>query len=200
LERKQTAALKTKSKHTGYIIYFGLWQKADQVKAKLNEIKWVTEKRRVLVAQLRFRQKVLKQIVSDKQVYQVSEKEKAHSIEKLKSNVLTLIADTDEGPGVAKSSRNIPLFVGKRVLHTFEDGKWKGRAISVAKGYPDFYSIVYDIDVDDTSTATAMYTYKLKEDYRKGNLEIIPGVVSYRSFCSSSSWSSALQLTYFVFR
>ncbi|VDI25487.1 Hypothetical predicted protein [Mytilus galloprovincialis] len=30
LEKKQKAALKTKSKHTSNIIYFGLWQKTDQ--------------------------------------------------------------------------------------------------------------------------------------------------------------------------
>ncbi|VDI49877.1 Hypothetical predicted protein [Mytilus galloprovincialis] len=179
LEKKQKAALKTKSKHTSNIIYFGLWQKKDQVNAILDEIEGVTEKRKALVAQIRFRQKVMKQVVNDKKLYHVSEKGKAHSIDKLKSNVLKLIVDAGDGPGEERSSRNIPLFVGKRVSHAFNDGKWKGHVISVVKGFPDFYNIVYDTDmtdVGDTSSASAIYTYKLKEDYRNGNLEIIPEV------------------------
>ncbi|VDI69835.1 Hypothetical predicted protein [Mytilus galloprovincialis] len=130
LEKKQKAALKTKSKHTCNIIYFGLWQKTDQVNAILDEIEG-------------------------------------------------LIVDAGDGPGEERSSRNIPLFVGKRVSHAFNDGKWKGHVISVVKGFPDFYNIVYDTDmtdVGDTSSASAIYTYKLKEDYRNGNLEIIPEV------------------------
>lgn len=107
-------------------------------------------------------------------------------------NVLKLIEDAGTGPGVERKSQNLPLFVGKRVIHTFEEGKWNGRVVSVVKGYPDFYNSIYDSDVEDTSTPTGIYTYKLKKDYKYGNLEIIPDVVSYRS-CSSSS--SALQLT-----
>lgn len=41
-----------------------------------------------------------------------------------------------------------------------------GRIVSVVKGYPDFYNIIYDSDVEDTSTPTGIYTYKLKKDYK----------------------------------
>lgn len=184
LEKRHQTALKTKTKYTTDIVYYGLWQKTDEVDTTLEEIKGVTEKRKALVSQIRFRQKVLKQVVSDKKIYQISAKGKPHSIEKLKENVVKLITDAGEGPGEEKLSQNIPLFVGKRVVHTFDAGKWKGQVISAVKGFPDFYNIIYDVDVEDTSTPTAIYTYKLKDDYRNGNLEIIPDVVSYRSSSS----------------
>lgn len=176
LEKKQKAVLKAKSKHTNDIIYFGLWQNRDQVGTILEEIPGVSEKRKALISQIRFRQKVLKQSVSDKKIYHVIEKGKAHSIDKLTENVLKLIKDAGEGVGSERKSQNVPLFVGKRVVHTFEDGKWNGRVISVVQGFPDFYNIIYDKDVEDTTTPTAIYTYKLKEDCRNGNLEIIPDV------------------------
>lgn len=89
------------------------------------------EKRKALISQIRFRQKVFKQSVSDKKIYHVTEKGKAHSIDKLKENVLKLIKDAVEGVGSGRKSQNVPLFVGKRVVHTFEDGTWNYRIISV---------------------------------------------------------------------
>ncbi|CAC5398192.1 unnamed protein product [Mytilus coruscus] len=178
LEKKQKAVLKAKSQHTNDIIYFGLWQNRDQVDTILEEIPGVSEKRKALISQIRFRQKVLKQSVNDEKIYHVTEKGKAHSIDKLKENVLKLIKDAGEGVGSERKSQNVPLFVGKRVVHTFEDGKWNGRVISVVQGFPDFYNIIYDKDVEDITTPTAIYTYKLKEDYRNGNLEIIPDVIN----------------------
>ena len=121
---------------------------------------------------------MFKQHVSDKKLYHVTEKGKPHSFQKLKENVIKLIKAAGEGEGSEKRSQNIPLFVGKRVIHTFEDGKYHGQVVSVVKGFPDFYNIIYDKDVEDTTSPTAIYTYKLKDDYRDGNLEIIPEVVS----------------------
>ncbi|CAC5358011.1 unnamed protein product [Mytilus coruscus] len=181
LERKQKAAIKTKTKHTSDVIYYGLWQRPDEVDDILNEITSVTEKRKALISQIRFRQKVLKQVVVDKKLYFVSEKGKALSLEKLKSNVIKLIVDATEGPSEERVARDVPLFVGKKVLHTFKEGKWNGRVLSVVKGFPEFYNIVYDCDLDEStatiSSATAIYTYKRKQEYRDGNLEILPEAV-----------------------
>ncbi|CAC5368053.1 unnamed protein product [Mytilus coruscus] len=177
LERKQKAAIKTKTKHTSDVIYYGLWQRPDEVD-DIYEITSVTEKRKALISQIRFRQKVLKQVVVDKKLYFVSEKGKALPLEKLKSNVIKLIVDATEGPSEERVARDVPLFVGKKVLHTFKEGKWNGRVLSVVKGFPEFYNIVYDCDLDEStatiSSATAIYTYKLKQEYRDGNLEILP--------------------------
>lgn len=181
MERKQNAAIKTKTKHTSDVIYYGLWQRPNEVDDILNEIASVAEKRKALTTQLRFRQKVLKQVVKDKKLYFVTEKGKALSIEKLKSNVVKLMVDATDGPSEERVAKDVTLFVGKRVVHTFNEGKWNGRVLSVVKGFPDFYNIVYDCDLDNTtatiSSATAIYTYKLKQEYRDGNLEILPEAV-----------------------
>ena len=54
---------KNKEKQTSDVIFYGLWQTTDTVDEILKSIKKVTEKRKTLVAQLRFRQNVLKQYV-----------------------------------------------------------------------------------------------------------------------------------------
>jgi hypothetical protein len=180
LQEKQKAILKRKSKHTNDILHYGLWQKPEEIDNVLDELETITEKRRALTAQIRFRQRVLKQTVQDKKLYNVSEKGKLCSIEKLKNNVLMLIKDAAEGPCEEKPlNTNQPLLVGKKVCHSFDDRKWIGRVISVVKGFPKFYNIVYDQDIKDSSAPAAIYTYKLQEDYKAGCLQIIPEVVSH---------------------
>lgn len=78
--------------------------------------------------------------------------------------------------------RENPLFVGQWVLHKFkeEEGPW--RVISVVKGFPDFYNIVYDCDVIETnSKSVAILTYELI--YRLYHQVIY----KYRTFCDFSS-------------
>jgi len=82
-----------------------------------------------LTSQIRFRQKVLKQVPRDKKLFQVSEKGKAHSVEKLKSNVLQLIMDAATGPVEKVSQNQIPLLVGEKVKYTFNEGSWPGRVL-----------------------------------------------------------------------
>lgn len=69
LEKKKNNALKLKAKHTNNIIYYGLWQKSEMVDSILEELKGVTEKKKALTSQIRFRKKVLKQVPRDKQNY-----------------------------------------------------------------------------------------------------------------------------------
>jgi hypothetical protein len=61
---------------------------------------------------------------------------------------------------------NIPLFVGKTVKHKFQDGSYKGKVICIVPGFPQWYNVKYE---DDPS----VYAYNLKEDNKKGDLEII---------------------------
>lgn len=163
--------MKSRTKHTNDILYFGLWQKANEVDTHLEEINDNTEKRKALIAQIRFRQKVLKQVVKDKKLYYVSETGKQHSVEKLKENVMKLINEATEGPSEEIYTAAIPLLVGKKVIHSFDEGKWPGRVPSVVKGFPEFY-IVCDCDTQDTGTPTAIYTYKLKEGNREATWKL----------------------------
>jgi hypothetical protein len=50
-------------------------------------------------------------------------------------------------------------------------------------GFPDFYNIIYDSELDSEGNITdntAIYTYRLLDDYRAKKLEIIPEVVGPR--------------------
>lgn len=80
----------------------------------LQSIPKVSEKRKALVAQLRFRQTVLKQVVKDKSVFNASSKGKPLSIEQLTMNVRKLINDA--------------TIIGKK-------GMFTGRVISTVRGF-----------------------------------------------------------------
>lgn len=69
-ENKQRNLLgKKKSKYNNDVLYYGLWQNTEDVDKILDELKDLTEKKKAILAQLRFRQKVLKQSVSDKKYF-----------------------------------------------------------------------------------------------------------------------------------
>lgn len=69
LENKQRNLLKKKSKYTNDVLYYGLWQNTEDVDKILDELKGLAEKKKAILAQLRFRQKVLKQSVNDKKYF-----------------------------------------------------------------------------------------------------------------------------------
>jgi len=87
LQKRKENLYKKKEKQTSDVIFYGLWQTTDTVDEILKSIKKVTEKRKTLVAQLRFRQNVLKQYVKDKSIFNASCKGKALSLEQLTANV-----------------------------------------------------------------------------------------------------------------
>lgn len=80
------------------------------------------------------------------------------------------------GPDTEPQRIRTTLLVGKRVKHRFSDGNYVGRVISVVPGFVNFYNIVYDNDVSEDGITKCVYTYKLLDDYKKGDLEIIPEV------------------------
>ena len=114
---------------------------------------------------------MFKQACKDKSVFTFSKKNAAGKyapipVGDMKQNLCTLIESSFQGPHEEKVVESMPLLVGKRIKHTFEQGKWNGRVISVVPGFPDWYNCVYDED-------TSVYTYRLLEDYRHGQVRII---------------------------
>jgi len=82
---------------------------------------------------------------------------------------------------VTRISSGMPILIGKRIRHTFNEGDFDGKVISTVPGFPDSYNVIYDNELDDEGNITdqtAIYTYKLLDDYRAKKLEIIPEVVS----------------------
>lgn len=176
LEKKSHNQQVQREKQTSDIIYYGLWQSVERMHTALGEIKSLTEKRKALEAQLRFRQNMLKQAYKEKDVFRFSEKGKKHTVNKLKENLTKLIEAAYHGPTDEKVHKRTPLLVGKRVKHRFEDGEHFGNVISVVPGFVNFYNIVYNKDVGVDEITQNVYTYRLLEDYQKGDLEIIPEV------------------------
>ena len=160
------------------ISYFGLWQKVGEVDCKLAEISSKAEKRRALSAQLQFRRYVLKQEVQDKSIFFMSKGGKQLETEIVVENLKKLIGDAFEsGPNTEGMSNLKMLLVGKTVSHTFENDSYDGYVIGVVPGFPAYYNIVYfengektisEVDVDNTP----VYTFRLQDDYRDGNLSI----------------------------
>lgn len=197
LAKKEQNLLTQREKQTNEIAYYGLWQSRGRVDAALGEIDNEKEKRKALEAQLRFRQKMLKQKHENKEVFKFSSKGKKHPISLLKENLLKLIDAAYHGPDTEPQRIKTPLLVGKRVKHRFSDGNYTGRVISVVPGFVSFYNIVYDNDVAEDGITKCVYTYKLLDDYKKGDLEIIPEVsiecIAFQLyFCCQNFWKRML--------
>lgn len=72
--------------------------------------------------------------------------------------------ETQETTHVAGS----PMLVEKRIKHSFDNGVYSGRVVSVVPGFPKWFNVKYDND-------PAIYAYPQQEDYNKGNLTIVVG-------------------------
>ena len=172
IAKKRDKVLKDKENFTNEILYYGLWQTVTDVEKLLAELP-DKEKIKALHAQLRFRQKLLGQEVDDKKVFAFSSKGttgkyKKYGAEKLTENLLKLVRGALEGSSQEASTSNQPLLVSKKVSHKFEGDIWyTGKVISVVPGFPSWYNVKYDGD-------TAIYSYKLLEEYKNGDLKIVP--------------------------
>jgi len=180
LEKQQEKRIKNKEKCTDSIIFYGLWQSPREVEENMLTLNSDAQKREGLQAQLKFRKSVLLQKHPDKSVYSFSYKTesgayKKHPVTILKENLLKLITKAYEGPSKEVHQPDIPLLVGKRVRHTFHDESYTGRVISVVPGYPDYYNIVYDVEREEKRTGSVgvVYTYRLLDDYRAGDLTLL---------------------------
>ena len=130
--------------------------------------------------QIKFRCLVLHQFVDGDKKFNFTEQGKPKPWTALRDHLYKFIdAATSVGEGQSAQttvcndvSVVIPLLIGKIVNHYFSsDGGdrevYKGKVISQVPGFPEWFNITYDED-------DAVYSYKLVEDYREGNLEIIP--------------------------
>ena len=166
-EARRHKQMENKEMMTADIVYYGLWQSAEQVKVSIGQIKSKTEKMDGLKAQLRFRQHILQQ-EADAKLYRHSEKDgdgrRNLTVEEMTSNLLSLIHHSTRQPGPSHT----PFLIGKRVRHLFGEGEARqpneGKIISTVPGYPIWFNIKYSND-------EAIYT--LLEDMEQGDLEII---------------------------
>lgn len=164
IERKEHAKYEQREHLIDDMLYFGLWQSGEMVDKFLENYDTEAEKRKALNCQLRFRKIVLNQ-PGDKKLFQMSEKGKQHSIQTLTDNVKRLIKDS------LNITRANPhhIFVGKRIKHYQMVEKVRtpfyGRVISTVPGFPQWCNVIYDND-------TAIYAYKLIDDYNSGDLEL----------------------------
>ena len=72
------------------------------------------------------------------------------------------------------------ILVGKKNRHTFNEGTVTAKVISTVPVFPDHYNLICDSELDsegNVTDTTAIYTYRLLQDYRAKQLEIIPEVV-----------------------
>ena len=160
----------------------GLWRNKRDVETGLQKISTKTEKLRVLKVQIKFRQKVLVQSHPDSSIFKFSSHGKAHSVEKLKENLCTLLTDKDpvESPTPEEGSLlhtdillQPELLIGRRIKHRFEvDGDlvWYAGVVQQHNYVTSEFQVTYDGEedlcwftlLDDIRTASIMKALKCK--------------------------------------
>ena len=98
--------------------------------------------------------------MKDKSIFNASAKGKALTIDRLTSNVKKLIEDAASkvvSTENRRTSSRMPILVGKQIKHTFNEGTFNGKVISTVPGFPDFYNIIYDNELD--SEGKQQYTH-----------------------------------------
>ena len=174
-EETEQRVLLQKEKITTDIIHSGLWLSLEDIDRSLEQCSSETQKREALKSQLRFRKAVLQQkYPSDKDIYNFSKKGYGpFNSQKLRANLIKLIqaahltssdSETNEAPGEL-------LFVGRQIDHAFlVEGKlqrYRGKVVSQVPGFGEWYNVVYNEEPG------YVYTFKLMEDYRNGDLEVL---------------------------
>ncbi|XP_006822212.1 spindlin-3-like [Saccoglossus kowalevskii] len=129
------------------MIHYGLWQYKQQVLDSLATFQTIEGKKDGLKAQLRFRDTVLQQKPITPKVYTFSKRVSPDSDRRVS---LTWQELRDNLLTLVENAFNLPT--------SQEDGQ--------VPGYGEWFNIVYDDD-------QAVYTYKLLDDYRDGDLKIL---------------------------
>ena len=176
-EAAKQRLLLEKEKITTDMIQYGLWQSEADVNEGLKLAKSETQKRQSLKVQLRFRKTVLQQTYdADKDIYKFSTKQKGQlNSTALKDNLLKLpnaaANQHSSDTGSESPSGSEVHFVGRRIDHQFtEDNQlvtYSGKVISTVPGFPEWFNVVYDNEPD------VVYSFKLIEDFRNGDLHIL---------------------------
>jgi len=169
IARKREKDVINKEAIVNEVQYFGFWQYPETIENNMKTLKTTALKKTALKAQLRFRKAILHQETIDQKVFQFSEKGKEYSVETLNENLTTLVNLALQRKEKDNSSESI--FISKRIKHYFTENDMRtpyfGRVISAVPGYPEWINVIYDDDL-------AVYVYKLGEEYRNGDLEIVP--------------------------
>ena len=147
---------------------------------KLNNVPLTKEKYEACKKQIQFRREVLNQFIEGDKKFRFTEQGKPKPWDILMNHLFIFIdaaLSVSEGQSVPKTtpdqeSVSVPLLVGKTVNHSFatddpDKVSYVGKVISQVPGFPDWY------ENDD-----AVYSYRLVEDYKDGNLEIVPEAVT----------------------
>ena len=176
--------VKRKEDLTCIIVDAGLWQSQAKVFEKMNECTTNREKHEACKKQIQFRREVLNQFVEGDKKFAFTEQGKPKPWEIVRDHLFKFIdAALSVGAGQSiqkvtqdQDSISIPLLIGKTVNHSFasegmDKVSYLGRVISQVPGFPDWYNITYEND-------DAVYSYRLVDDYREGNLEIVPEALS----------------------
>ena len=172
-EASERKRVQMKEKITSELTDYGLWISPAQVKSKLSAMRSEKQKCTALKAQLRFRKTVLQQQPTDDSVYKFSSKEKGHFDSQLLCENLLKLIEYSRSIEASESAtpESIPSLSGKYIEHNFTepDGTikpYKGKVISQVPGFLDWYNVVY------TEEPGIVYTFKLKEDFDNGDLNI----------------------------
>ncbi|XP_052090808.1 structural maintenance of chromosomes protein 3 homolog [Mytilus californianus] len=121
-----------------------------------------------------FRQAVMN--ISDKKIFNASVKGKALSIEALTENVKKLIeeaASKDVSENIQQRSSRMPIRVGKKVRHTFNEGTFTAKVISTVPGFPDYYNLIYDNELDSEGKCNSLPTVENLLDIKSRAYEIL---------------------------
>ena len=195
LEKKQkiqTAAentLRRKEELTVIIVDAGLWQTRQKVNTVMDSIPNTNagnnERHTALKNQIKFRRQILHQHIDGDKKFFFSDNGKPKPWQQIRDHLFKFIdaaQSVTEGQSVQttvahEESVAIPLLVGKTVKHYMHNEieyggielvPYTGKVISQVPGFPEWFNIVYKDD-------DAVYSYRLVDDYRQNNLEIIPG-------------------------
>lgn len=106
--------MKKKSKYTNDVLYYGLWQNTEDVDKILDELKDLTEKKESNISTIKVQTESFETKCQWQKVFQMSEKNKAYSLEKLTENLKKFIQDAAEGPLEERTNHKNPQFVGKK--------------------------------------------------------------------------------------
>ena len=167
----------------------GLWQTRQKVNTVMDSIPNTNagnnERHTALKNQIKFRRQILHQHIDGDKKFFFSDDGKPKPWQQIRDHLFKFIdaaQSVTEGQSVQttvahEESVAIPLLVGKTVKHYMHNEieyggielvPYTGKVISQVPGFPEWFNIVYKDD-------DAVYSYRLVDDYRQNNLEIIPG-------------------------
>ena len=171
--------LKRKEELTSIIVDVGLWQTFEMVNTKMNDADDDKERYNACKNQIKFRRQCLQQYLPEDKGFTFTEKGgKPKNWTVLRDHLNKFISAAISTPSSKSCTRTpdnehctVPLLTGKTVDHVYnnEEGSktiYSGKVISQVPGFPSSYNIKYEGD-------EAIYSYKLVDDYKEGNLTIV---------------------------